>query len=293
MKKNNKSILILVTLILILFSFIVNIDVVISSFISYTNTFFIKLFPVSFITYLIIYMLIEYGLFEFLNSYLHIKSCGLFIFVLSLLSGFPSGSKYSLLLYDKGIIDSKTASNYLYFSHFPNILFVLGTVKSIINDATVTYYLLFSIILSNFIIFVFTKHNNFNISFNHTSKSFSKTLGDGIIYSIKTLIMIYGTSIFFYLISVILLNRFSSNLYIYVFFNGIFDLTNGVVSCGLINSVFIRAFFILLFLSFGSISIHIQVKEITDNKLSYYNFFKGRIIGTIMSSIIFIILFFH
>ena len=33
-----------------------------------------KLFPVSFVTYLIVYMLIEYGLIQFMNRYMHINS---------------------------------------------------------------------------------------------------------------------------------------------------------------------------------------------------------------------------
>ena len=113
MKKNNKSILILVTLIFILISFLLNVDLIITSIINYTTSFLTKLFPVSFITYLIVYMLIEYGLIQFMNRYLHIKSCGLFLFILSFISGFPSGSKYIKLLFDKHIIDKDYANSLL------------------------------------------------------------------------------------------------------------------------------------------------------------------------------------
>lgn len=292
MKKNNKSILILVTLIFVLICFLVNVELIITNIINYTNSFFMKLFPVSFITYLIVYMLIEYGLIQFMNHYLHINSCGLFLFILSFISGFPSGSKYIKLLFDKNIIDKDYANNLLSFTHFPNILFVLGTIKEIINNNTYTYYLLFSIVLSNFIILLFTKRKRININFKYTNNSFSMVLGNGIIYSIKTIILIYGTSLFFYLISTVILKEFTENLYLYVFLSGIFDLTNGVINCGLINNCFIKCLFILIFLSIGSISIHMQVNETIGNELNYLSFLKGRIIGTFLAIFIFCLLFF-
>lgn len=292
MKKNNKSILILVTLIFVLICFLVNVELIITNIINYTNSFFMKLFPVSFITYLIVYMLIEYGLIQFMNHYLHINSCGLFLFILSFISGFPSGSKYIKLLFDKNIIDKDYANSLLSFTHFPNILFVLGTIKEIINNNTYTYYLLFSIVLSNFIILLFTKKKRININFKYTNNSFSMVLGNGIIYSIKTIILIYGTSLFFYLISTVILKEFTDNLYLYVFLSGIFDLTNGVINCGLINNCFIKCLFILIFLSIGSISIHMQVNETIGNELNYLSFLKGRIIGTFLAIFIFCLLFF-
>ena len=292
MKKNNKSILILVTLIFVLICFLVNVELIITNIINYTNSFFMKLFPVSFITYLIVYMLIEYGLIQFMNHYLHINSCGLFLFILSFISGFPSGSKYIKLLFDKNLIDKDYANSLLSFTHFPNILFVLGTIKEKINNNTYTYYLLFSIVLSNFIILLFTKRKRININFKFTNNSFSKVLGNGIIYSIKTIILIYGTSLFFYLISTVILKGFTENLYLYVFLSGIFDLTNGVINCGLINNCFIKCLFILIFLSIGSISIHMQVNETIGDELDYLYFFKGRIIGTILAIVIFCLLFF-
>ena len=292
MKKNNKSILILVTLIFVLICFLVYVELIITNIINYTNSFFMKLFPVSFVTYLIVYMLIEYGLIQFMNRYMHINSCGLFLFILSFISGFPSGSKYIKLLFDKNIIDKDYANSLLCFTHFPNILFVLGTIKEIINNSTYTYYILLSIVVSNFIILLFTKRRKININFTITNNSFSKILSNGIIYSIKTILLIYGTSIFFYLISTIIFKGFTDNLYLYVFLSGIFDLTNGVINCSLINNCFIKCIFILIFLSIGSISIHMQVNETIGDDLEYLYFFKGRIIGTILSILIFCLLFF-
>ena len=136
---------------------------------------------------------------------------------------------------------------------------------------------------------LFSKRKKINIIDNSNNNSFSNVLRNGIIYSTKTLLLIYGTSLFFYLISSVIL---FDNIYLNVFISGIFDLTNGIVSCDLINNVFIKSIFILLFLSFGSISIHMQVAEILNDKNSYYSYLKGRIIGSFLSILIFIILYF-
>ena len=83
MKKNNKSRLILVTLILILIVFLLNVNTVINNILNYSIIFLTKLFPVSFILYLITYMLINYGFIEFINKFLHINSCSFVLFILS------------------------------------------------------------------------------------------------------------------------------------------------------------------------------------------------------------------
>ena len=112
----------------------------------------------------------------------------------------------------------------------------------------------------------FSKKENINYNYSFNNKSFSIVLKEGIIYSFKTIMLIYGTSL-------------------------LFDLTNGIVGCSLINNDFIRSLFILLFLSFGSFSIHMQVFEIIEDKDSYLSFVKGRFIGSFISIICFIILF--
>ena len=290
MKKNNKSILILVTLILILVIFLLNVDVVIQNILNYSVLFLTKLFPVSFILYIITYMLIEFDFIVFLNSFFKIKSCKLFIFILSFISGFPSGAKYTKLLYDKGYINRQYANTLLMFTHFPNILFVFGTVLNIIGDFKYTYYIIISIISSNFLIMLFSKEEKITVVTDSNYKSFSRVLGDAITYSFKTMVLIYGTSLFFYLISSVLTYFFCNNIYLYVLFNGLFDITNGVISANLINSLFIKSLFILILLCFGSISIHMQVSEVIGNDISYLSYLKGRVYSVIISVILFFIL---
>ena len=52
------------------------------------------------------------------------------MYILSFISGFPSGAKYTKLLYDKKLISKEYANTLLSFCHFPNLLFLFSTVKA-------------------------------------------------------------------------------------------------------------------------------------------------------------------
>ena len=285
MKKNCKTILVLVSLIILLIVYFFNSEYIIKCFLEYNELFYTKLFPVSFIFFTLSTLLIEYKILDIIP--ININS--VYIYLLSLISGFPSGSKYTKELLDNNYISFEEASNLILFSHFPNPLFIIGSVNLIL-EKSICFKLLISILLSNFIILLFTKkykkkHNNIIINNN-----FSKILKKSVYTSIKTIILIYGISIFFYLISAII-TKYIYNPYLYVLISGIFDLTKGVFSTSIINNTIIKALFILIFISFGSISIHIQVKSILEDTLLYKSFIKGRIIATTLAIIIFLLIF--
>lgn len=291
MKKTYKTILILVTLIIFLILSLINSNYMITNILDYSKLFLTKLFPVSFIFFILSYLLIEYNLVELIMYYLNINISGLYVFILSLISGFPSGSKYTRNLLDKGIINIDDANKIILYSHFPNPLFVLGSVNYVVNDISISIKILISIIISNFIIFMFNRTNKANIKYEINNSSFSNILSNSIYDSFKTIILIYGTSLFFYLITCIITKYIILNTYNYVFISGLFDLCKGVFSTTLINNINNRVYFILFFISFGSISIHMQVKAILGNSnISYKRFILGRVIGTILSFIIFFII---
>lgn len=284
MKKTYKTIFLLVSLIILLIVYFINSEYIIKCFLDYTKLFYTKLVPSSFIFFIFSSLLIEYKILDIIP--ININS--IYIFLLSLISGFPSGSKYTKDLLDNNSISIEEAKNLLLFSHFPNPLFIIGPVSLILNKNT-SIKLLISIILSNFIILLFTKkYKKQKNTFNYPN-NFSKVLKNSIYKSIKTIILIYGTSIFFYLISSII-TKYINNPYLYILISGIFDLTKGIFSTTIINNIFIKSIFILIFVTFGSISIHMQVKSILEDTLLYKSFLKGRIISTILTIIIFLII---
>ena len=286
MKKTYKTIFILVSLIILLIIYLINSEYIIKNILDYNKLFYTKLFPVSFIFFVLSSLLIEYKILDIIP--ININS--IYIYILSFISGFPSGAKYTKELLDNNSISIEEATSLLLFSHFPNPLFVLGSINLIIHNKNICFKLLISILLSNFIILLCTK----KYKKKHTNivypNNFSIVLKSSIYKSIKTIVLIYGTSIFFYLISAIITKYISFNPYIYIIVSGIFDLTKGVFSTTIINNTIIKSIFILIFISFGSLSIHMQVKSILEDTLLYKSYLKGRIIGTTLSIIIFLIL---
>lgn len=288
MNKTCKTILILVTLIFLLLSYLLNSKYIIECILDYSILFLTKLFPVNFIFFIISSLLLDYGIIEYIRKIFRVNSTKTFLFILSMISGFPSGSKYTNDLLNKGYINTITANKYVMFSHFPNPLFILGSVNSLLNDLYLSYAILFSIIISNFIIMIFSSDKTNNSSNYITSYNSKNYLTIAVNNSFNIIITIYGISLFYYLISCIISKLFAFSGYLYVFICGFFDLTKGVFSTIIVSNIIFKALFILLFISFGSLSIHMQVKSIlNEGKIKYSYFLLGRIIGTMLSFIIF------
>ena len=289
-KYQNSATLILLFTILILY--LLNSNLIIKEFLDYTNIFITKLFPTTFIIYIFSYLFIEYGIINKLNKVLKKYSSSFYIILMSILSGFPSGPKYIKDLLNKNYITEDTANYLIHFTHFPNPLFILGTVSKIINyKLTIIIYI--SLLLSNFITALIIKKpkHNYIIHNYQVKKDFSSIISKAIIESLKISILIYGTSIFFYLISVIINNYLQLSLENYIILNSFFDLTKGITLSSLIVNKTIKSIFIIILISIGSLNINIQIKSIlADTNIKYKNFIKGRILSTIFALIIFLLL---
>ena len=288
MNKTYKSILILVTLLILLILYLFNSTYIINCILDYSLLFITKLFPVSFLFIIISSLLLDFGFIKYIERVIHIKSSNIFLFLTSMISGFPSGSIYTKNLLDGKYINIDIANKYIMFSHFPNPLFILGSVNLILDDSYLALSILFSIIISNLIIMLFVSKNN-NYSTNYIiSNSFSDSLLKSIHNAFDVIITIYGTSLFFYLVSCIICKYINIDGFKYIFISGLFDLTNGVFSTISISNNIIRCLFIILFTCFGSLSIHMQTCSIlSDTDIKYIYFIKGRVISLIITYIFF------
>lgn len=293
MKKKYQRVIVITLLFTILIFYLLNSSLVIKGVLEYTELFINKLFPVSFLFFVFSYLFIDYGIVELISSLFHINGSKFYIIFMSLISGFPSGAKYTVDLLNKGFISDKDANYLIKFTHFPNPLFILGSVLSILNSQDDAFIMLIALILSNFFIaFLFRTKGKKIIFFKEKKEvDFSTSLSKAIVSTIKVLVNIYGISVFFYLIVVIICSFFSLPIFEYVLLNGLFDLTKGVFSTSLITNYNIRIILILVFISFGSISIHMQVNSIISNtKIQYKNFFMGRFLQALIAPIIFFLL---
>lgn len=291
-KYQNKTIIILL-LLLLLILYTINSPLITKSIISYTKLFITKLFPTNFIFFIMSTVLIEQGLIELLSKKFKLNGSIFYVTIMSILSGIPSGAKYTKDLLDKNIISKKTANYLITYTHFPNPMFVLGTITTIINYQT-AIKILSVLILSNLIIAYITKpREKENYYFPETTpKDFASSLSKAITDSLKVIAIIYGTSIFFYLITVIINEYLTLNTFNYVILSGVFDLTKGLFSTILISNELLRSILIIIFFAFGSLSIHIQIKSIIANtSIKYKNFLYGRIIQIMISIPMFLLLY--
>lgn len=293
MKKTYQRLTIIIFLLVLLTLYTVNSSLIIKSILEYTKLFITRLFPTNFIFFVLSTILIDQGLIELINNKLKLDGSVFYVTIMSVLSGIPSGSKYTKDLLEKGIIEEKTANYLLSFTHFPNPMFVLSTVTTLINSK-IALKILITLILSNLIIaFIFKPKKKEVYKTNSSiSNDFSSSLAKAILDAIKVIIIIYGTSVFFYLITVIINKYLTLTVFSHVILNGVFDLTKGLFSTILISNELLRSLLIIIFFAFGSLSIHIQIKSIISNtSLKYKKFILGRILQIMISIPLFLLLY--
>ena len=293
MKKTYQRLTIIIFLLVLLTLYTINSSLIIKSILEYTKLFITRLFPTNFIFFVLSTILIDQGLIELINNKLKLDGSVFYVTIMSILSGIPSGSKYTKDLLEKGIIEEKTANYLLSFTHFPNPMFVLSTVTTLINSK-IALKILITLILSNLIIaFIFKPQKKEVYKTNSSiSNDFSSSLAKAILDAIKVIIIIYGTSVFFYLITVIINKYLTLTVFSHVILNGVFDLTKGLFSTILISNELLRSLLIIIFFAFGSLSIHIQIKSIISNtSLKYKKFILGRILQIMISIPLFLLLY--
>ena len=210
------------------------------------------------------------------------------IFLLSIFCGFPSGSSHIKNLEQKKVIGTEEGNSMLLFSHFPNPFFVLGSVSLALDCISYACKIYLAIFFSNLILFLFFKGKRNRYREKDEKKTFSQVLAKAIFSSSQMILIIYGTSLFFFYLLLFLTYYLPLPPFLYVFLCGVFDITKGVFATSIFQNSILRSYFILFFLSFGSLSIHVQIKSILeDTSLSYQSFLKGRIWGTILSFLLF------
>ena len=319
MKKIIVSILIMILLIFCGYEILSESETIMNSVIFSFNIWTNNLFPSLFPFFVLSEILINYGFVEFVSELFKpifqklfkTNSNASFIFIMSMLSGFPSNAKYTRQLYLDNKLTDKEATKILMFSHFPNPLFVLGTVSiTFLNNKSMGIIILISLYLSNIIIGILFR--NYNVSNNKDKFSFkkciismhnkrisnNKSLGTIISISltnaINTLLLILGVVTTFLIITTIIDNNFHPNLLTKTFISGFLEMTQGLKHISLLTiPINYKTILITMILAFGGLSVHTQVLSIiSDTKIKYKPFLLARILHIVISSIICSILLF-
>lgn len=278
-------------------------DTVIFSFDIWKNNIVPSLFPF----FILSEFLIQFGFVEWISKFFSpimnklFKTSGktAFIFIMSLLSGFPSNAKYTYELYKNGDIDELEATKILLFTHFSNPLFIIGTVSIFLGSKKAGLIVLSSHYFSNIILGILFRNW---ICTNHTSSDFEKDyqirlknrkrfgvlLKDAVMNTINTLLMILGTVTVFLIITTIINQNIKLNIGIQSFFNGVFEMTQGLKYISMTNMELIRkAILSAMILSFGGLSVHMQVLSIIgDTKIKYQPYFIARLLHSVIAGIL-------
>lgn len=301
MNKKIINFMIIISSLLILILTLLNKTLVYES-INYSLNLWVKnIIPSLFPFFIITDILINYDITKYIPKFIknifknlfNIGENELTIFLLSILSGFPSNARNTRNLYDKGKIDLYEANHILIFSHFSNPLFVLTTIPIFFfHDESIGIILLVSHYLSNIILGMIIrkkeKTTDYITNINHSNNKFSEVFINAIKKSINTITTIGGIVTVFLVLSTLISQFLNLNNYNSMLFKGIMEITIGIDSLVKLNLPMIYKLTITsMFLAFGGLSVHMQViNEIMGTEIKYSQFFLGRIVQMIISGII-------
>jgi len=318
MKQKIISVLVMIILVITTFLFLIYSNVVMDSVTFSISVWKDNLLPSLFPFFIISELLINYGFIDLIseilkkvmNKYFHLPGDAGFVIIGSMISGFPSSAKYIKELLDKDKISIEEANYLLTFNHFSNPLFVIGTIGLLLlNNKNIGILILIVHMLSNFIIAIIFRPKIKLYSYESISiatgikkmhkkriennSNFVQILTNSIYKTFKTLVLLLGIITFFTIISNLLKEILPIKEECFAIISGIFEMTAGIKNISLLNiPLIIKASLITFLISFGGLSIHMQVASIlSDYNIKYRTYLIARILhGIISSGIIYIIM---
>ena len=277
-----------------------------------------NIFPSLFPFFVISSVMIKYGLPEFIGNLFKpvmkifkIKSSCAFIFVMSIISGNPANAKYTRELLKNGDINEYEATKILCFTCFASPLFILGTVSlGFLENKEVGLLILLCHYLSNIIIGLLirnyhpSKKENTKINLKEAllsmhekrisnKESFGKIITNSIVNSINTLFLILGVMTMCLVIVTIIDNNINLNSVFQSILSGYIEMTGGIKFISLEDiPLKLKCILTVMILSFGGLSVHMQIMSIiSDTKIKYFPFLVCRIIHSVISGIIMFLVF--
>ncbi len=301
----NVTIIIITTYITIYF--ILNKQIIFKSVSFALNMWVNNLIPSLFPFFILTDILISYNFANYLPKFFinffknlfHIKKEAVLIFFLSMISGFPSNAKNTKKLYDMKILNKKEAEHILIFSHFSNPIFILATVSVFFfNKPNLGIIILLSHYISNLILGIIIRNNNFNIESDNTIYNNNLNFGNIFINAIKSatdsILLICGSLTSFLIIATVIINQIHFSPNIEVIIKSLLEITIGLKELSLHNINDLNLCIITsIILSFGGLCVHLQVKaQLIDTNISYKYFFIGRIYQSLISIPLSIIIYY-
>lgn len=250
---------------------------------------------------------------KFMVRTFNVPGTSAYAFILGMISGYPVGAKAVCQIYSEGLCTKKEAELMLAYTNNSGPLFIIGTVGiSMFGSTTIGLILLITHILSSISVgIIFGKITGkkniqpYNKIYNNDKKnvplsSLGEVLGNSIMSSIKTILIIGGFVVLFSVIISILKHSgifvifikilkpiFINSDFILGAITGIIELTNGLNTISLIHikSISINILISAFLLGFGGISIMLQILSIiSKEKLSIKPYILGKIFQGVLAT---------
>lgn len=238
-----------------------------------------------------------------------VPSLAIYVFILSILSGYPVGAKIVADLYESGAISKEEAYKITTFTSNSGPMFILGSVGiGMLASRKLGIIILISHILGaliNGLIYRNHKENSTEINKKIIEKN-NLSIGDLMWNTVHSVLIIGGfIALFFVIIEIINnLNIFSpiSNLFSKIFncdaniftaiFNGIFEITRGCLDISKLGlSELISGTLCTFIISFGGLATAMQALVFLKKFDMRFSFFiKQKITHAIFASVIYFIL---
>ena len=214
-----------------------------------------------------------------LCNFFNITKDELLIILLSIFSGYPNNIR---------LLNNSTNEYLYYVSNYVNPLFVIGTVGTLyLYDKSLSIIILISHIISNIImLFIFrNKYTSYEYKRNITSNLYIDSINN----TIKSLMIIFSNLLIISLLVTIIKLILKDSLIRGVIL-GLIEFSKGCFEISLLDiNIYLKGLIILIFITFGSISIHMQMISF-NNKIKYIKFLLFRILNVLISIIIYFLL---
>ena len=298
MNKIKKISLIFLIFMLIIYLFKYN-HILEYSVINATEIWLTRVFPTLFIMFILNDLIISLDLLSSLNKLINPIFNKIFkvsgnssnAFLLSIFSGTPSSAFIIKEMLDNKKITITDANKLISFTFFANPLFLFNILSLSFNNTTTIRIILIHY-LSNIIIGLLyrNKYEYYSLSYQDNKVNninvFIK-LASAIKKALDNLLMILGTIVFYMIITNLIINIFNFNIIIELLIKGLLEITQALNILNNVNIItIIKEITAISIISFGGLSIHTQVLSIIKNtKINYKNFFLGRILHVLISTI--------
>lgn len=295
MKKIFNFILIILFLILEIY-LLSNSKIIINDFNKSLNICIYTLMPTMFASILFSQILIGLNFEKYIPKFIinifskifNISDKEVVIFILSLISGYPNNSKM--------LKNNLNLNNIILYTNFVNPIFLICTVGSIyLKNLKLTLIILISHYISNIIIGILIRNKNIYLNesnINTNENSFFNIYFSSLNNTVRALVNIFSNILFFSILISLLNNILPFNEIINSFIIGLFEFSNGIfLISNTSSSIFIKGLLITCIITFSSFSIHMQILSINE-KIKYINYLFYRIINVLISSTIYILLYY-